>query len=182
MNEARWIEQARQGDEAAWDALIRSHREPVFRLAYLLLGNVDDAGDIAQETFIRAYRSLGGFDAARPLRPWLLRIASNLARNRRRSIGRYWAALRREAQRLPPEAPDVGSRLEAQRLWLAVRKLSPQDQEMIYLRYFLDLRVDEAAQAADIAEWTVKSRSSRALKRLRKVLERDFPDLMEKAE
>ena len=85
---------------------MREHQQAVFRLAYLLLGDADEAEDVAQETFIRAYRALERFDASRPLRPWLLRIASNLASNQRRSIGRYFGAL----QRLVFLDPEAGAR------------------------------------------------------------------------
>ena len=183
MNEASWVEDARRGDEAAWEVLIHTYQEPVFRLAYLFLGDPDDAADMAQEAFLRAFRALGRFDASRPLRPWLLQIVANLARNRRRALGRYWAALQRQFANEPALVPDAaahaGARLQATRLWEAVRRLREGEQHMIYLRFFLDLPVTEAAEAAGIAEGTVKSRTSRALSRLRNVIERDFPDLME---
>ena len=176
-----WIESARQGDETAWVELVRLHQEAVFRLAYLFLGDPDEAEDAAQETFIRAYRALGRFDTSRPLRPWLLQIVANLTRNRRRSLGRYWAALQRRFEKDPPAIPDVetqaGVRMQSQRLWEAVRRLREEDQQMIYLRFFLELPVQEVAEASNIAEGTVKSRTSRALDRLRKVIEQDFPDL-----
>lgn len=181
MDEANWIEAARQGEETAWSELVRIHQEPVFRLAYLFLGDPDEAEDAAQETFIRAYRALSRFDTSRPLRPWLLQIVANLTRNRRRSMGRYWAALQRRFEKDPPVIPDVESQaslqMQSRQLWEAVRRLREEDQQMIYLRYFLELSVQEAAQAASIAEGTVKSRTSRALDRLRKVIEREFPEL-----
>lgn len=181
MDETSWIEAAQKGDEAAWETLVRAYQEPVFRLGYLMLGDPDEAADAAQETFIRAYRALSRFDRARPLRPWLLQIVANLARNRRRSLGRYWAALQRRFEKDPPRDRDVesraGVRMQAQRLWQAVCCLREEDQQMIYLRYFLDLPVQEAAAAAGVAEGTVKSRTSRALTRLRTVIEREFPDL-----
>lgn len=182
MTETQWIEDARQGDEAAWEALVRTYQEPVFRLAYLFLGDPDEAEDAAQETFLRAFRALARFDASRPLRPWLLQIVANLARNRRRSVGRYWAALQRQfVKETPTTYPDVeayaNTRLQSTRLWEAVRRLRDEDQQMIYLRFFLELPVGEAADAAGVAEGTVKSRTSRALGRLRAVIEREFPDL-----
>jgi DNA-directed RNA polymerase specialized sigma24 family protein len=76
------IQEARQGDGAAWEALMRLHQQPVYRFAYLMLGDPDEAEDAAQETFIRAFRSLDRFDLSRPLRPWLLSIAANLSKNR----------------------------------------------------------------------------------------------------
>jgi RNA polymerase sigma-70 factor (ECF subfamily) len=181
VSESQEIDRARDGDDAAWERLIRLYQEPVFRLAYLLLGDPEDAEDAAQETFIRAYRALDRFDASRPLRPWLLQIAANLSRNRRRALGRYWAALQRRWLKEPPMSEDVesrvGSRMQSKRLWQAIRQLRQDDQEIIYLRYFLELPVSEAAEAAGLAEGTVKSRTSRALGRLRDVIEREFPDL-----
>ncbi|MFN8453688.1 MAG: RNA polymerase sigma factor [Anaerolineae bacterium] len=176
------IQHARQGDQAAWTTLVAQHQEAVFRLAYLLLGNADEAEDVAQEAFIRAFHSLARFDPARPLRPWLLRITTNLAYNRRRSVGRYWAAVQRffgAAAELPTTASAEESLpvVEAQALWRAVQRLNQSDQEIIYLRYFLELSVAETAEAAGIASGTVKSRLSRALARLRQVVEQEFPGL-----
>ena len=181
IDETDLISRACQGDTAAWDGLVRQHQEPAFRLAYLILGDRADAEDVTQEAFVRAYLKLDTFDGARPFRPWLLSIAANLARNRRRSIGRYWAALRRYWQNEPPAAhqPDWGARSEARRLWQAVQRLRPMAQEIIYLRYFLDLSEAETAVTLDIAPGTAKSRLHRALKQLRSVIEADFPDLVE---
>src|SRR5215510_9029334 len=88
LDEPTLIRRAVDGDAAAWEALMRAHQEAVFRLAYLILGDPDDAEDVAQETFLRAWKHLKGFDSTRPLRPWLLSITSNLSSNRRRSAGR----------------------------------------------------------------------------------------------
>jgi RNA polymerase sigma-70 factor (ECF subfamily) len=177
--EADLIRRAREGDGAAYESLVRAHQEAVFRLAYLFMGSADDADDVAQEVFIRAYRALGRFDDSRPLRPWLLSITANAARNRRRAFGRYVGALRRL---IIPEisiSAEAEKSLEAQALWQAVKRLSITDQEVIYLRYFLELPVNEAAQAMNVEPGTVKSRLSRALDRLRDVIERDFPLLSE---
>lgn len=173
------ISQARDGDPAAWERMVRANQEAVFRLAYLLLRDADEAEDVAQETFIRAHRALGGFDTSRPLRPWLLRIAANLARNRRRSLRRYLAALQRSVALAPASAAalDESAGWEGQTLWAAVRRLGPADQEVLYLRYFLDLTEAEAAGAIGVPQGTVKSRTSRALARLRELIDREFPAL-----
>ena len=105
MDESTLIGRARNGELAAWEPLVLAHQEAVFRFAYLLLGDPDDAEDVAQETFLRAWRYLARFDPARPLRPWLLSIASNLASNRRRTAGRYLSALTRAFRNEPPPAP-----------------------------------------------------------------------------
>lgn len=120
----------------------------------------------------------------RPLRPWLLRIAANQARNQRRSAGRYFAALTRLARGEVAGwhgAADIAAeserRTDAQALWRAVRRLSDDDQRIIYLRHFLELSVEETAQALGIPPGTVKSRLHRALGRLRSIIEVDFPML-----
>lgn len=164
----------------AWDDIVREHQEAVFRLAYLMLGDADDAADVAQDTFINAYKALNRYDASRPLRPWLMRICANLARNRRRSLGRYFAALRRTLANEPiPMSVHEHSikSIDAQALWQAVRRLHTNDQEVIYLRYFLDVSEAEMATTLNVAQGTIKSRLSRALGRLRDVVRRDFPGL-----
>jgi RNA polymerase sigma-70 factor (ECF subfamily) len=182
--EAEWIGRARQGDEAAWEVLVRRYQQPVFRLAYLILRDAGDAEDVAQEAFVRAFLSLHTFDLSRPLRPWLMRITVNLARNRRRSLGRYLANLRRAFEKNAEPAYSesaAGDRAQqhwqAHTLWQAVQQLNQIGQEVVYCRYFLDLSEAETAEALDIAPGTVKSRLSRAIQRLRQVIEADFPAL-----
>ena len=181
LTEADLVNQARAGDAAAWETLIVTHQEAVFRLAYLLLGHAGDAEDVAQDTFIRAYRYLNTFDDSRALRPWLLSISANLARNRRRSLGRYVHQLGRLARLNPEPVSDVeydaARRDEAQALWRAVGRLDAVDQQIIYLRFFLELSVEETAETLNIAAGTVKSRLHRALGRLRGVVASDFPAL-----
>lgn len=183
MNEMELVQRAMQGDTTAWEPLVLANQEPVFRLAYLFLKDADEAQDVAQETFLRAYRMLRHFDPSRPLRPWLLGIASNLARNRIRSAGRYLAAMIRGYRLSPPLAVNAEQRSadhwDAQALWMAVRRLGASDQQVIYLRFFLELPVSEAAEAMAVADGTVKSRLNRALERLRRIIRREFPDLQE---
>ena len=183
MEEATLIRRAANGEAAAWEPLMLTHQEAVFRLAYLLLGDPDDAKDIAQETFLRAWHHLKHFDVSHPLRPWLLSIAANLSRNRLRSASRYLSALTRalHADPVPPASTEKKSaqRMQASELWEAVRSLNVPDQQIVYLRYFLDLSVTETAQVLQVAEGTVKSRLSRALEKLRLIIRQDFPALSE---
>jgi RNA polymerase sigma-70 factor (ECF subfamily) len=183
LDESTLIRHAVNGDAAAWEPLVLAHQDAVFRLSYLLLGDPDDAEDIAQETFLRAWNHLKRFDTTRPLRPWLLSIASNLASNRRRSAGRYLSALTRAFRNEPASSASIEEkstrRMEASHLRKAVQTLSVPDQQIVYLRYFLDLSVAEMAEILKIAEGTVKSRLSRALDRLRGIIQHDFPVLAE---
>jgi RNA polymerase sigma-70 factor (ECF subfamily) len=182
--EAELIQRAQQGDEGAWTALVQQHQQALFRLAYLMVGDADEAEDIAQEALIRAFRRLDRFEPDRPLRPWLLRVTSNLAHNHHRGVGRYLAALHRlvhsEANEDAASAEQENwQQMESRALWQAVKRLDHKDQQIIYLRYFLDLPVVEVAETLDIAPGTVKSRLHRALGRLRGVVAQDFPILWE---
>jgi RNA polymerase sigma factor (sigma-70 family) len=187
LDEAALIARARQGDQQAWTSLVRWHQEPVFRLAYLMLSRgretAAQAEDVAQETFVRAYLKLHQFEDGRPLRPWLLAIAANLARNRRRSIGRYWAALRRwmKAERAEHilKAPTEDQHDHDRLLWEAISQLPASHQQALYLRYFMELGEAEMAQALNVAPGTVKSRLHRARKALEAVLKDEFPSLYE---
>ncbi len=183
QEEVQLVQAAQARNEAAWEALVRIHQEPVFRYAYLILGDRDEAEDTAQETFIRAFKALERFDASRPLRPWLLSIAANLARNHFRSLGRYISALTRIVRESPGQFMSVEAlsieQIEARMLWQALQRMDFIDRQVIYLRFFLELSVEETAEAMETAEGTVKSRLHRALGRLRKLIERDYPGLRE---
>jgi RNA polymerase sigma-70 factor (ECF subfamily) len=185
LDESALVHNAANGDAAAWESLVGVHQDAVFRLAYLLLGDPDDAMDVAQESFLRAWRHLHSFNASRPLRPWLLSICANLARNRRRSAGRYFAALLRAFRDEPVSErieEQTARNFQARELWKAVQKLNVLDQQIVYLRYFLDLPVAETAEILKVAEGTVKSRLSRALEKLRDIIRQDFPLLSEERE
>lgn len=186
IDQALLVQRAISGDDSSWAVLIRRHQRPVYRLAYLLSGDPDEADDIAQETFLRAFKAMQRFDPERPMMPWLLRIARNAAYNRRRSARRYWSALQKAARldpslAVPSSSPaETGDqRADRNRLWKAVQRLSRIDQEVIYLRYYLELTEAEAAEALEVAQGTVKSRSHRALARLQVIIQDEFPDLIE---
>ena len=174
---------AQQGDRAAFDALVQSYQELAFRAAYLIVRDEDDAADVAQDAFVRAYRSLGAFDVSRRFRPWLLRIVTNVALNSARSSGRRDAATERLARGAgtgKDQRPDaaVEAAEHSERVWAAIADLPDDDQRLIYLRYFLETSEAEAAESIGRPVGTVKSRLHRALQRLRRVIEDGYPDLL----
>ena len=180
LDEAELVERARRGDLPAWETIVRTHQGIAFRTAYLLAGSAADAEEAAQDAFVKAYRALGRFRRGAPLRPWLLRIVANEARNRRRSAGRRDAlALRAAAEHRPGDAvpsPEAAllSRESQEQLLAAVERLSDEHRDAIVCRYLLDLSEEETAAALRIRRGTVKSRLSRALARLREELEGDL--------
>ena len=161
---------AQRGDPRAFEELVRPHQEIAFRVAYLITRNAAEAEDAAQDGLVKAWRALGRFRAGAPLRPWLLRIVANEARNRRRSAGRrerlaLRAASPGEAAPSPEEA--VLAAEERARLLAALDGLPEQARLVLACRHLLSLSEEETAAALDVRLGTVKSRSARALDRLR---------------
>jgi RNA polymerase sigma-70 factor (ECF subfamily) len=176
LEDAELVERARHGDVAAYEEIVRRYKQPALRVAYVVAGS--DAEDAVQEAFVKAYYALGRFRSGAPLRPWLLRIVANEARNRRKAAGRRAdLALRSAADRAEggaapsPEAAVLEA--ESHRaLAAAMSRVSEDDRLVIAYRYFLDMPEAEMAEALDVPRGTVKSRLSRALARLRKEIER----------
>ena len=177
-SEADLVERARRGDGDAYDQLVRAHQDIAFRTAWLVSGSAADAEDAAQEAFVKAWRALGRFRQGAPFRPWLLAIVANEARNRRRSAGRREAlVLRAAAERRPSDG--AASPLEAavlrDALLAALERLSDDDRAVLSCRHLLGLGEEETAAALGIRRGTVKSRTSRALTRLRAELGEEAP-------
>ncbi|MDX6507105.1 MAG: hypothetical protein QOG06_1749 [Gaiellaceae bacterium] len=177
LDEAELVQRARRGDLEAWEKLVRAYQGIAFRTAYLLAGNAADAEEAAQDGFLKAHRALGRFRRGSPLKPWLLRIVANEARNRRRSTGRReLLALRaagetRSGDAVPSPEAALLAREEQARLLAAVEALGEDHRDVVACRYFLGLSEGEAAAALGIRTGTVKSRLARALARLRESLE-----------
>lgn len=155
---------------------MRLHEAVAFRAAYVITGDAAEAEDAAQEAFVKAYRALGRFRAGAPFRPWLLTIVANEARNRVKSAGRRASLALRAAHDPAEEASPEQAVLAAEReaeLLLALEGLREADRVAISCRYMLGLSEEETAAALGCARGTVKSRLSRALKRLREKMTED---------
>jgi len=171
------VARAQRGDVHAYERIVEAYQGIAFRVAYVLCGDAAEAEDAAQEGLVKAFRALPRFRPGAPLRPWLLQIVANEARNRRRSAGRRASlALRAAAETRPgdaapsPEAAVLGAEQRAE-LFSAVNTLREEERLVVACRYFLDLSEAETAAALDLRPGTVKSRLSRALEHLRTALE-----------
>jgi RNA polymerase sigma factor (sigma-70 family) len=170
--ERELVLRAQEGDARAYAELVHPHEEIAFRVAYVITRNAADAEDAAQDGLVKAWRALARFRAGEPLRPWLLKIVANEARNRRRSTGRRDHLALRAAAASPgeaapsPEEAALGAH-DRERLLAALEQLPEQAREMLACRYLLDLSEEETAAALGVRLGTVKSRSARALDKLR---------------
>ena len=173
LDESDLIGRAKRGDTHAYEELVHAHQGIALRTAYLIAGNAADAEDAAQDGFVKAWRALGRFREGAPFRPWLLQIVANEARNRRRSAGRRAHLALRAATEQPsgdaapsPEASLLSAEMRGA-LLAAVNELPEDQRVVIALRFFAGLSEHEVAGALSLPEGTVKSRSARALDRLR---------------
>jgi RNA polymerase sigma factor (sigma-70 family) len=171
-DDAELIRKTRGGDVVAYDRLVERYLDVALRVAHLM-GGADEASDVTQEAFVKAWRALGRFRDGSPFRPWLLRIVANEARNARRSAGRRARVAWRVAEDRPsagaaPSAEEAALVAERRRLVLAaLESLSQADRDVISCRYLADLTEAETAVVLGCRPGTVKSRLSRALTRLR---------------
>ncbi len=179
------IVKVRSGDADAFEALVLEHQNKVYSLALRMVGNEEDARDMAQEAFIRAFNSLGSFRGESKFSVWLYRLTSNICidflrgRAKRRTV-----SLSREDEdgdegelEIPDErfSPEAG--LERSELREAVRRgleqLTPEYREILLLREINGLSYDEIGRALNLEEGTVKSRIFRARKKLCEILVRE---------
>ena len=149
------------------------HQAIAFRVALVNAGDPADAEEAVQDAFVKAYRALGRFRDGAPFRPWLLKIVANESRNRRRSAGRRAGlALRIAGTATPGDAapsPEAAVLSHEQRSELldALGRLDGRDRDILVHRFLLELDEQETAAALGLRRGTVKSRTSRALERLR---------------
>jgi RNA polymerase sigma-70 factor (ECF subfamily) len=185
--DAGLVQQCQTGDTEAFDELVRRYKDRVYNVIYRFLGNHEDALDVAQEVFMRAYRGLESFQGHAQVYTWLYSIAANLARNRLRDSSRKGRDQGSSLEALQEAAPALAQaaaavhetpRTAAQRheLDAALRHCLDQLPEVyrlaFVLRIFDGLCYEDIASSAGCPAGTVKSRLNQARKLLRDCLEK----------
>lgn len=175
-NDAALVEQARNGDAESFRALVERHGDRVFRIAWRITGDEAAAEDAVQETFLRAYRSLGRFDERAQFGTWLHRIAVNTAievmRKGRRNLP---AAPLPEPEPLPSPEPGPERAALSQEVQRTVRTaladLSPMERTAFVLRHFEGRPIAEICRHLGLRESAGKQAIFRAVRKLRRALE-----------
>jgi len=174
--DARLTDRLRRGDTAAWQEVARAHYASVYRLTFRMLDNAADAADATQETYCRAFGSRASLRNGRPLRPWLLKIATNLSIDflRRQGVRSSHTPARSE---LSDDASDGAHRLiqaeETDRVRAAVGRIPADYRAVLVLRFQQGLNCEQIADTLDISLSAVWTRLSRAKAMVRKILEHD---------
>ncbi|MEW2477497.1 RNA polymerase sigma factor [Micromonospora gifhornensis] len=177
LDDEEFVTRAQAGDREAYEFLVARHTASAYRTA-VLLGAGSDAEDVIQEAFVKAYRKLSRYRGESSFRSWLLAIVANETRNLHRSRDRRHGLVLRAARwessaSEVAEDDAVGGVLAGERraaLVRALRSLPAKDREVIVCRYFLDLSEEETVTMLGWPRGTVKSRTSRALVKLRGLL------------
>jgi RNA polymerase sigma-70 factor (ECF subfamily) len=160
------VQRVLDGDHDAFAAIVETYGKPVYNLMYRMTGNRNDADDLAQETFLRAFENLGRFDARRRFFPWLYTVALNVARNHcKRSPLALWSNITVQACGNPESA--LQARCSRQQLQGCLNQLEPHEKEAVVLRYYQGLPFEEIAGILGISCSAVKMRVYRALKRIK---------------
>ena len=172
-----------QRDEVAWQLLVERHSRRVLNVAYQFTGRRDEAEELAQEVFLRVFRSLHLFDLTTHFVPWLVRITRNLCIDEYRSRAREKGALvddELDAERAVDRGSSPHRDLEVKELEIRVRKglaaLSEELRTALILRDLQGLSYAEIAEVLHLATGTVKSRIHRARLELAQVLTRSGYD------
>ena len=182
IDERNVILRAVNGDADAFEQLVHTYQTPIYNLCLRMTGNPDDAADLSQEAFIKAWRNLGSFQFESAFSTWLYRLASNTCLDFLRSVKRRpQVSLTVEDSEgetqtldLPDTAPTPEeaaiSNEEKEHLARAMQSLDEEQRQILTLRVVNDLSYAEIAEVMGIKEGTVKSRLARTRDALRKIL------------
>lgn len=180
------VRRFREGQEEAFDDLVRKHQQRVFNIAYQILRSYEDANEVAQDTFVKVYRHLAEFRGESAFTTWLYQIVTNLSRNRVRFNQRRHKddsvsidATRDDEDGLPliqladpAQTPDRVTAVNEETMLIdaAMKKISEGHREVLVLRVTQGLSYEEIAAVLACTLGTVKSRIARAREELQKVL------------
>ena len=174
------LARARQGDSDAFRALVETHSRSVFRLAFRMTGNEQDAEDVVQESFLRAFKQLGRFESRANFGTWLYRIVANCSVDLMRAKQARHDQVRGdsldEAAELPagdqpgPERLARSAQIE-RRVRAALADLSPLERAAFTLRHYEGRSIDEISRTLGLGTSAAKHSVFRAVKKLRVVLE-----------
>jgi RNA polymerase sigma-70 factor (ECF subfamily) len=175
------VEACQAGEASAFDVLVARWEDKIRGAAYRFLGSEEEARDVAQEAFLKAYRALGGFKREARFSSWLYQIATNLCRDRLRRRRTRAAVSLEELEETGPviveTRPGAHERLQQMDLARVVRRavhaLTEEQREVVILKEYQELTFLEIAQALDVPVSTVKTRLYRGLGQLRLQLERE---------
>jgi len=177
LDDAAAVAKAKGGDQEAFRVLVERHSRSIYRLAYRMTGRPEDAEDVVQETFVRAYRQLGRFEARSNFGTWLYRVGFNCAIDYMRARPHRESAEPQETlERISPgsSAPSMDDLVFAgqisERVQHALNELSPQERAAFLMRHYHGCSIEEICEALDLKSNAAKHSIFRAVKKMRVAL------------
>jgi RNA polymerase sigma-70 factor (ECF subfamily) len=147
-----------KGDQIAFEILLDRYQRPIYNIALRMVNDVDDAADLTQTVFLKAYENLTSYDGRRKFFSWLYRIAVNTSLNFVAQNKRVETLSDREVSEEPAPAERFEAAERVEKLDKAILELQPEYRIVIVLRHFHDLSYEEIGAILEIPEKTVKSR------------------------
>lgn len=184
-NEMELVHKAAEGDHFAFEELVLKYQKPVYNLALRMCSNPEDALDLSQEAFIKAWRGLSSYRFDSAFSTWLYRLTSNVCidflRKKKKQATVPLTIVNDESEEreltIPDPAPNteeqVITRIEHEALAEAMAQLEPEYRQALTLRVVNGLSYTEIAELLEIKEGTVKSRIARAREKMRKMMQKD---------
>ena len=165
----RLIQRCLDGDQAAWDVIVRQHRRKVFNIAYKFVGRHDEVEDLTQDVFVKVFRSLNTFDRRANFHTWLFSVSRNLCIDHYRAVRKERETIDRDvdANDLSPVSRTASQLSVLERrdrvalLRLAIGRLAPTLRSAVMMRDIQELTYQEIADTLHLPEGTVKSRINR---------------------
>ncbi len=174
MEKTELVRQLKAGDKAAFDALYEKYKNILLRMAYLVSGQMDDAEDIVQETFVKCYLHIGELKKEEGFQPWLFQILYRTAyrqiKKRKREIPDEDVGMRTDATDGITSLDRIIRTEEEQMVYSAVQALDFKHRAVVVMFYYNEMSMREIAKVLGCTEGTVKSRLFTARKKLRKSL------------
>jgi len=171
IEDARLAVRATAGESAAFDRLVERYTVRIFAHVYRIVRDREEAEDLTQEIFLRAYKSLARFDSSRPFKSWVYKIATNAGLNALRSRKRRGVKVPMDAHHGPIRHSAETTRRELRdELAHAMEGLAPQSAMLVHLHYHEGMSIREAAEIVGMNEGSAKVALHRARKRLRELI------------
>lgn len=184
-NEKSLLERAKTGDVKAFEMLVEAYQRKIYNIALRMIGNSDDAYDLAQEVLIRIYKSIGSFKEQSSFSTWVYRITTNVCLDEIRKRKNKWTVsldedirlddseIKREIESDDPKPDEMTEKAELKKtITEAINKLNEEHRIVIVLRDIHGFSYEDIAKIVKCPEGTVKSRINRARQALKSILEK----------
>jgi RNA polymerase sigma-70 factor (ECF subfamily) len=182
-SELKWINLAFDGDSQAFSHLVETYKTPIYNLCCRMLGNAEDAEDAAQETFLRAYKSIKRYDKNRPFSTWLLSFAAHycidqIRRRRHPIVSIEDLPIPNLKDSSPGVETRIGIKEEQERVRVILNCLNPKDRAAVVLYYWYDFSYDEICQILTLSTSALKSRLHRARRAMAQKWIEQYPETL----